>query len=39
MRHKPTGLFFANRKEAKDKMGHSSYNKSLKNREFEFNVK
>lgn len=34
--HKPTGKIYNNRKEAKLDMGHTNYNKAVKNNEFIF---
>ena len=34
--HKPTGKIYNNRKEAKQDMGHTNYNKAVKNNEFIF---
>lgn len=36
IRHIPTDTVYANRKEAKEAMGHSNYNKAYKKMEFEF---
>lgn len=36
VKHLPSGEVFANRKEAKLKLGHSNYNKALKNGEIAF---
>ncbi len=36
MIHKPTGIKFENRKQAIEIMGHTRYNKFLKNKEFIF---
>ena len=34
--HIPTGKVFENRKQAKTEMGHSNYNRAVRNREFSF---
>ena len=34
--HKPTGKIYNNRKEAKLDMGHTNYNRAVKNNEFIF---
>lgn len=35
IRHKPSGEIYNNRREAKMSLGHSAYNRAVKNKEFE----